>query len=323
MDNEKNIAEINKWLREVLNLDIKSNKDKVNTVIQTPWSLVLKIDYGNNSYYLKQVPPGLYIESCIMKCINQHVSNSYVPKILYENAKLNCFVMESCGESSFRAIFNGNLDSKLLINGLQLYINIQRSVESNINDFFDLGVPDWRIDKIPKLYVSFLEEREMLYGEGITDAELDKLINIVPKIESICNLLSKFNIKETLVNCDLNENNLIFNQKTRKISIVDWGECVISHPFFTIAGHLQSLARRYKLPLEGEALNIIRQQYLSNWVDCVDKEELDEIYKNVLKLSPIYSALALFRLQEVTNNKSKNMQNWFIKGVLQSLLDNS
>jgi hypothetical protein len=210
----------------------------------------------------------------------------------------------------------------LLSRCLESYTKIQQSLENNTNDFLKLDVPDWRVNNITDLYIDLLVKKDMLIEEGFLSDEIDRLITLVPKVKLTCDLLCQSKIKDTLVNCDLNENNMIVDKDTQQISIVDWGESVISHPFFTLASHMKSIARRYQLDLNGRLLDSIKLKYLSYWLGVASENELKEIYKNVLKLSPIFSSLALYRLQTVTNNKSKTGgQNWFIKDNLKVLLE--
>ncbi len=291
-------------------------------VIETPWSTVIRFLTSKGCFYLKHTPADLFIEPDVIQAIQKKKPDSPIPSILIKSDELNCFLMHSCGDHSLRTKFNGIINEALLINGLNSYIKIMRSFEQNFDTLEAIGVPDWRIDRLPHLYVELIERKALLKDEGLTDNELDKLMRLVPTIKSICGSISEQKVKETLVNGDFNENNLIMNEKTQQISIIDWGECVIAHPFFTIASHLQSIARRYKLELKGQVLENVRQKFISCWSDIANINELNEIYQNILRLHPIFCALAIYRLQAATSNKSKEKQNWFIAGFLKTLLEN-
>ncbi|MCS5707915.1 aminoglycoside phosphotransferase family protein [Candidatus Berkiella cookevillensis] len=290
-------------------------------VVETPWSTVARFLTAEDCFYLKQTPADLFIEIEIIKAVQYNMPSSLTPTILFENAELHCFLMRRCGDHSLRTKFNGTINPDLLISGLNNYFKILRSFEQNLDVLEEIGVPDWRINQVPQLYVKLLENKALMLDEGLRQNEIDKLMRLLPIIESICESLSKQTLKETLVNSDLNENNLVINEKTQQISIIDWGESVIAHPFFSIASHLQSIARRYKLELKGEFLEKIKQQCLSCWRDVAHMDELEMIYQNILRLHPIFCALAIHRLQAATHHKSKEMQNWFIAGFLKMLLE--
>lgn len=284
MHNNENISHLYKWLSNILDTQESPVEFKSNIVVQTPWSLVIKVDLGQDCYYLKQTPPDLFIEPEIINVIQKYMPDSPTPIILFKNNELNSYVMKSCGDHSLRTKFNGSIDAELLFCGLKSYIKIQRSLEPHLDALEVIGVPDWRINHFPDLYVDLLEKKDVLLDEGLTLDELDKLMRLVPTIKSICESLSKYKIKNTLVCCDFNENNMIINEDTQQISIIDLSETVISHPFFSIAAHLRNNARRYQLELNGQLLASIKQQWLSCWSDLVNKNELDEIYQHILRL---------------------------------------
>lgn len=321
MDNNENISQLLKWSFQTLGIQQQSNNIFSDIIVQTPWSVVIQLSIGNDCYYLKQTPPDLFIEPDVVNAIQQNMPYSPTPTIISRNKDLTCFIMYSCGDHSLRTRFNGTLDPDMLNMGLESYIKIQRTLESKHDALKAVGVPDWSTNKIPSLFGELLEKRDMLIAEGLTPNEVNHLMALKPKIKAICELLASCKIRETLVNCDFNENNMIVDENTQKISIVDWGECVISHPFFSIAAHLASLARRYKIKLSSEPLESIRVKWLNYWSDVANINELNEIYQNIVKILPIFSALGIYRLQAATQNKSKEMQNWFIKGQLQDLLN--
>ncbi|MGD9592444.1 MAG: phosphotransferase [Candidatus Berkiella sp.] len=291
------------------------------TIVETPWSIVLRFLTTNGCFYLKQTPPDLFVELEIIKLIQENIPIASVPSIVMENVHLNCFLMESCGDFSLRTKFKGTIDQALLIKGLHAYIDVMRSSERDLDLFAGL-IPDWRIKQIPGLFVELIENNDLLLDEGLTQDEIQKLKALLPSIELSCELLLKYQVKETLVNADFNENNLIIDEKSQKIAIIDWGESVLSHPFFSIASHLRNNARRYKLALDGELLEKIKQQCLSRWLDVANLNELNAIYQHIENILPIFSTLAIYRLQTATHHKSKEQQNWFIAGFLRTLLDN-
>jgi hypothetical protein len=289
--------------------------------LETPWSTVIRFSTSTGFFYLKKTPADLFTEPEIIEIIQKNKPDSPLPHVLFKSRELNCFLMTSCGDHSLRTKFNGSIDPQLLLNGLNSYIEIMRSFEQNQDVLEAAGVPNWRINHIPTLYTELLAKKAMLLEEGLTEDELVQLMKLAPKIKSICEFISEQKVKDILVNGDFNENNLIINEKTQKISIIDWGECVITHPFFTIAGHLQSSARRYKLEVKGHFLENIRKKCISRWLDVASEHELEAIYQNILRLLPIYSSLATYRLQAATQNKSKEVQTWFIAEFLRTLLE--
>lgn len=312
-NSEKQLIE---WANRLSSIDVL----RYESLVETPWSHVLRLITNEGLLYLKQTPTALFIEPAIMKLIHKIIPSINVPLVLFENPSLNCYIMESCGDYSLRTKFNGTIDPELLLKGLQSYIQIQRGLEDSCDALFKIGVPDWRIQKIPQRFIELIENKSLMEEEGVTPEALNKLQILVPKIEVLCETLAKQPIKETLVNCDFNENNLILDERKQIISVIDLGESVVSHPFFSIAAHLSNTARRYQLALNGDLLNAIQHEWTAAWLDVVNQAELETIYQHILKLLPVFDALSLYRLQKATNNQSKSMQKWMLKDSLYWLL---
>lgn len=315
-----NLKEIIEWGTAYLVSNGHPNIQPPELVLETPWSKVLRFASATACYYLKQTPPDLFVEADVIEAIRNTQTHAQVPTILSKNLRLNCFLMNSCGSHSLRTEFNGTLDPELLLIGIKVYIHILRGFEQNVAVLNRMGIPDWRINQIPTLYQALIAQKDLLLIEGLSLNELKELRLLEPKIKAICDFLSTQKIAETLVNCDFNENNIIMNQDLKQIYIIDWGESVITHPFFTIASHLQSISRRYGLAANGALIASIQQTCLSWWSDVLSKSALIEAYRQIIRLHPIFSALSLYRLQMATQNKSKKQQRWFIAGCLQNLI---
>lgn len=302
------------WVQSIVALP---NNMPYQIIVDTPWSLVLQISFNQKIYYLKQTPAALFIEAEIIKIMTKFSTVNALPNIIGVNAKLNCFLMEECGSQSLRTLFDGKLDKKVWLEGIEAYIKIQRNSEQNLNHCLKIGIPDWRLEVFPDLYQNVLLDEKLLQDEGLEQDEIMKLQIAIPAIKKICQNLQRFNIKNTIVNADFNENNLIYDAEKKQCTVIDWGESVISHPFFTIATHLTSIARRYHFKTEeDEIIQTVRNQWLSYWSDIHPMNELVEIYAMIKQITPIFSSLALYRLQTATNNASKLKQNWFIKDWL-------
>ena len=72
MDDNENIAQLLKWAFSVLKIE-SLGKCKSDIVVQTPWSIVIRIKNNQNCYYLKQTPPDLYIEAEIINIIQNNM----------------------------------------------------------------------------------------------------------------------------------------------------------------------------------------------------------------------------------------------------------
>lgn len=304
------------WAKTVLADDAL----KYECVVETPWSMVFKIKTNRQCVYLKKTPPALFIEASIFNFIEQACLGANIPKVLFENVALDCFIMSDCGEQSLRTLFAGKIDAALLVQGLQSYAFIQRSLASKKPQLLALGLPDWGAARIPELFQTLISQQSFLQEEGLTPREIEQLKRLEITVQSLADALSRSLVGETLVNVDFNENNLILNKQTQTVSVIDLGESVVAHPFFSVAAHINNMARRYKLHIHSDTLKSIQQKWLAHWSDEDTPQNLKRTMLLVQKLLPIYLSMGIYRLQEATHQQSKRLQNWFIKDCLRMFL---
>lgn len=306
------LNEVLKWASDELNLTIGALDYEI--IVETPWSLVIKILKENNAYYLKKTPKELFIESQIIRLIKKLDKETLVPEVVSENKKLNAFLMKSCGKQSLRQRFDGKIDLALWFEGIKSYVMIQKTTNENLDDFLSQGVPDWRTHNLVSHFKSMINDDVFMKQEGFSSKDCRLLKATLPKLEETVNKILEFGIPDALVNCDFNENNMIYNEDSGEVSIIDLGECVIAHPLLSVSAHLFASARRYKLSLNSPLMIEMRDKWLLLYGSSIEQ------YLLISSISPIFSALAIKRLQDVTKNKSKEAQNWFIKDILLAFL---
>jgi hypothetical protein len=290
----KNNLHILKWATEWLVSKGYSLQSLPETVARTPWSNVIRIPTTKGDIYLKQTPAPLFLEPKIMQLLtNQLLAN--VPLVIARNDDLHCFLMKDGGQS-LRQYLKTEFQPDLLCQAIRQYTAIQRLTENHIASFLALGVPDWRLDKLPKLYDRLISETEFLKADGMTGEELQILHDLSPKISEQCELLAQYKIPETLVQPDFNTNNTLLNQITHKITFVDLGEITITHPFFSLDNYLLQATIHHGVKELDQTYNQLQNTYCENWLELGTKKQLLDMFMLVKKLMPIYSALALYRL---------------------------
>lgn len=317
----ENNPAIRNWLETQLPQPLHAYDHTV--VVSTPWSTVMSIKVEGQVYYLKQTPLGLFIEPNILRYMDRHISRAPIPPVLGINNALCCFLMNACGDVSLRTQFDGVLNKPLLIQGLRSYIQLQRALETDVDELRKIAVPDWGTSRLPDLFPDLLKQEKFLMSEGLTRDEMNRLLQLIPKVKKLCQEIVQHAINDSLVNGDFNENNMILDHRTQQIALVDWGESVITHPFFSLAAFIRNKARRYHLAIDSDVMQAIKHASLFYWQDRECEQKLYRLYANVEKLLPIYTALSLMRLQEVTQQQSKAWQRWFISDALRELINGS
>ncbi len=276
-------------------------------VVETSWSVVCRIETTERVVYLKQVPEFLFLEPDILTFLHQQ-SCKHIPEILAVNPALNCFMTNACGSRSLRDLFKGQVSFSLLKSGIGTYTNIQRQLENKTQQLLSLDIPDWRLDKFASLYSQLIQQDELLLDDGLTEKEIERLHQLYPTCRQLCDVLSKHGIPETISHPDFQENNMLLDEKTGDINIIDWGETVVSHPFFSLNGCLWNITYWNELKSTDAIYRQIQSECISPWLNLHDEKTLFELFNIANQLLGIYAALEFERLYVVTQNNPRRIQ---------------
>lgn len=287
------------------------------TIQKTPYSSVVRFLTTSGAIYLKQTPSTLFLEAAIMKILhNQFHAN--VPAVIQQNKALNCFLMKDYG-SSLREHLKNDFQPDLLCQGIKKYTNIQHAVENDSDAFFTLGVPDWRLKKLPEFYMELIDEEgeeNLLKQDGITADELKILHELYPVLLSMCKFLSNYKLAETLDHCDFHDNNMLIEKNSKTLTIIDWGEVVVAHPLFPLISFVSTAASRYKLQETDPIFITLEDACFENWLSDISKHDLREAMCLAKKIWPIYSALGYYRLiiSSSLNTDAVELKSYFNTG---------
>jgi len=271
---------------------LKNNSPE--NVQDTPWSYVVRFITSNGNIYLKHTPKLLALEAAITRILHDQFHAS-VPEIIAHNANLDCFLMKDAG-SSLREFLKKKFDVTLLCKAIDEFTSLQLVVSDQVNTFLARGVPDWRLDKLPDLFKQLLAEKEILLADGLLEVEIIKLEALLLKISNLCKKLADYFINQTIVQCDFHDNNILIKDISQKLTFIDLGEVVISHPFFSLIGFLRQVKFHHALTDENEIYLQLIEACFKNYLTYQSKKNLLEAFTIAKILWPIYEALCQYRL---------------------------
>jgi len=297
----ENILKIIKWAEELLLSKGYTINNPPDHILTTPWSRVIRFLTSEGYFYLKQTVPTLSLEPVIIQTLHD-TFRANVPILVSVNKDLNCFLMKDAGHS-LRDSLKRHFEVDLLCEGIKKYTDIQSAAVVYVNIFIEIGVPDWRLEKLPDLYKQLIAQSDFLKEDGMTNDDLKILHELHPKLSTFCKLLSQYKIPETLDHCDFHENNILIENtnNSQNMTIIDWGETVITHPFFSLLRCLDQAVIHHKLTDTSSQYLELQEACLENWLEFEPKEKLIEAMLLAKKLWPIYSALGFYRLMISSN----------------------
>jgi hypothetical protein len=289
------LDEVIQWGCEYLlsqGLVLKSNQPEV--VQDKPWSYVVRFVTADGFIYLKHTPRLIALEAEITQILYDQF-HAEVPDIIAHNKELDCFLMKDAGRP-LRDVLKNKFSAELLCKAIQQFTAIQLNVSDHLDIFLNIGVPDWRLDKIPDLFDKFLDQKDILMKDGLSENEISELKNLLPKITDLCQKLSGYSIKPSIVQPDFHDNNLLIDEISQKITLIDLGEITISHPFFSLITCLYQVKKHHGLADNDKAYQQIIDACLQNFINMESKENLLEAFLLAQILWYVYGALAGDRL---------------------------
>lgn len=282
---------INLWAHRALLANGYVPIETPQIIQDTPWSSVSKILTTNGFVYLKLMPLTLSLEPQVTQLLATKF-DAPVPNIIAQNQELHCFLMSDCGQP-LRSLLKHNFQVDLLKQALGIYTRIQFATANQVYIFLKLGVPDWRLAKLPDLYVQLILQQDFLQQDGMTADDIIRIQGSQHKVSELCEKLAIYNIPETLDHTDFHDNNIVLDSNTKKLSIIDWGETVITHPFFSVLNLREQVQRQHEYDMHDLCID--------NWLLTIEKTRLTEALQLAKQLWPVYSALAYYRLTLSTN----------------------
>ncbi len=265
---------------------------KPELILNTAWSQVCRFQTKLGLIYLKKVPSALFLEANVIELLRKKF-DAPVPHLLGQNQNQHCFLMQDAG-IPLHDFFKQKYNADILIEAIYHYTMLQFNISDKTNLFLDLGVPDWRLNRLPQLYRELITQEELLLADGLMHNEINKLKKLNIVLVEICEELANFSIPETLSHCDFHEKNILINTDTLQTTIIDLGEVAISHPFFSLNNCLHMVYERFGLT--DAHYRQLQKTCLQPWLHFESEANLWEILSLIQKVWSIHAVLGEYRL---------------------------
>lgn len=280
------------WAEAILRQQGMVLLDKPKLIRDMPWSRVEQLTTNQGHVYLKQMTPLFEIEGQLVLYLLAHVTKC-VPTVLAIDEEANCFLMLDAG-MPLRDFLQMQYQVSPVCEALTCYATIQQQCIPHVDNLFSLGVPDWRLQRLPALYESLISQKKMLIADGLTKEELTQLRSLQPTLIDLCMKLAAFGIPETIEHGDFHDNNVLVDDK--RITVNDWGDATITHPFFSCVSWLESARRNHGFDEQHVYYQTALNAYLSAWRDFGDIAKLSMVFELAKRIRPVVFAMSFSRI---------------------------
>ena len=196
------------------------------------------------------------------------------------------------------------------------YADLQIGLTDHVDEILTLGVPDHRLTALPTLYTQLLADEASLMidqEKGLTSDEFQQLRNLAPRFEQICKDLAAYGIPETLNNGDFHDGNVLL--KNGRITLFDWGDATVTHPFVSIRTFFVSMEIALELddwaPPTPE-MTALLDRYLERWENFGNKERLLAAYHLSRPVAAIVKALLWYQTISTLEGSLHDEYAWIV-----------
>jgi Phosphotransferase enzyme family len=221
------LTEATAWVDEQLEAAGRPRTGEIDQFHVRPWATVVRVPTAEGDLFFKANTADLRHEVVVALELARHVPDR-VPPLIADDTERGWMIMEDGGRR-LREVIADDRDLSRWYDILEGAADIARTMEPHVDALLAAGVPDLRLATLPDRYAALVDD------PGIEPRFRDA----VPRVREMAEELASYAVTETLQHDDLHDGQ-VFVRDDRQL-ILDWGDCVISHPFFTMSVTLEGV----------------------------------------------------------------------------------
>lgn len=240
-------GEYESWIRDAV-----EPTGPLETIHVRAWSTVLRVPTADGDVWFKANAPTLRHEAELLRLLAAR-RPELVPEPIALDLDRGWMLLRDAGTRLLEvAAAEQALDRWLDV--LPAYADLQLAVAGDVDELLEFGVPDLRLATLPERY-------ERLVGELDHD-DIARFRAAIPRVRELAAELAEFRLPETIQHDDLHDRNVFVGAEGGH-RIIDWGDAVVSHPFFSLSVTLEGVIQWGLEDVEGSVETVpFRDAYL-------------------------------------------------------------
>ena len=206
------------------------------------WNLssIWALRCGSEKFWLKTIPPFFAHEGAVLELLQEET----VPRLLW-HAGARCLLADLPGEDQYGAPLSVILDM------VEYLVELQWRWCNRTSELLAAGVPDHRLEKLRELIQRVVTD----YASHLPTARQQRLRNYIDGLPERLQELEACGLPVTLVHGDYHPGN--WRGVGNKLSVLDWGDCVVGHPLLDLPPVLRSIS--------ADDHDVLQQHWASCW----------------------------------------------------------
>ena len=241
-----------------------------------PWSTVLRLPTADGPVWFKANTPALRHEVAVVERAAARVPER-VPSLLASDAERGWMLMADAGER-LREVVVAEQSLERWHDVLSGVADLHHGLEPDVDDLLAAGVPDLRLAGLAEQYAALVDR-----------IDVDpRFVAATSRVRDLVDELASYDVTETVQHDDLHDGQ-VFVKDGRNL-VLDWGDAVVSHPFFTLSVTLEGgLAWGLDDVEHSEDIAPYIETYLARYAP--DRPELRDAVPAALRLGWVARAL--------------------------------
>ena len=221
------LAEAVAWVDERLAGLGRSRAGAVEQPHVRTWSTVLRVPTDDGPVWFKANTDALRHEVLVVDRVSQRVP-SRVPALLGRDLERGWMLMADAG-LRLREVIGEERSLSRWPDVLEGVADLHVALEPDVDDLLSAGVPDLRLHTLADGY-----------AELVSRVEVEpRFVHALGQVRELVDELASYDVAETLQHDDLHDGQ-VFVKDGRNL-VLDWGDAVVSHPFFTLSVTLEGV----------------------------------------------------------------------------------
>lgn len=317
-DSPQWLTAIENWAHSELNRRGIEPDGAIEQIHLRPWSTIVQIPTRQGNFFFKATMAGSCEAALTQFLVG--VSRNQIPLLISADLERGWMILGD-GGLRLREALKEKPQIERWEELLPEYARLQIAAYEHIGELIQQGIPDRSISHFPELYRTLVADREFFlvdHENGITSAEYQRLLKVQDWVAHQCERLATYRIPMTLHHGDLHDANIFINSDG--YCFADWGDCSVSHPFFSLRTSYVSAEVRLGLEEGSPELNRLRDAYLQPWQHYEPMDRLLEAFTLAVPLWSISSALIWHNVLKNSGSAARQQYDYAIPALAQEFL---
>lgn len=166
---------------------------------------------------------------------------------------------------------------------------MQRQLTDQRRTLEELGVPQRAPRQLPALLDDLLDQISE-GASGVSPVTTRFSTNLIGDLRILCEQLAQAPVRPSLHHGDLHDGNIFLDGGRHRL--LDWGDCGLSHPFFSLRTAFVRLEASLSMEDLLKAFPELKDAYLEPWSHELSRAELSELFDIAAKVWALPSALS-------------------------------